>query len=321
MCFVFFLAVLTGCRTASPAPVTFPHPTRWRSPTATPSLVFPTRAISLTPTPAPTPTLRTYTVREGDTFGAIAVKFGVAVDDLINANPDVNPIALPIGTVLVIPNPPAGTDIQQPSPTPIEMDVGPPVCYVQPSGGKWCLAWVANPGEAPVASVYVRFSLYASAADDPTAMLEEPLPLTVLPPGERTVAAAFFPPDQAREDIVRVDLVGAIRTAGDGGILPLTIVREDPQPLADGLALTVDFRIDAEEPLSANRLDAVLVLIDPSGRPVGFRILRIQGEWSSGSVHPLTLDAFLLAGEVDSYEFILQARREALETEPSPSPT
>ncbi len=44
-----------------------------------------------------------YVVQSGDTFTSIAIKFGVTLDDLIKANPDLNPNLLSIGAEVVIP--------------------------------------------------------------------------------------------------------------------------------------------------------------------------------------------------------------------------
>jgi len=44
-----------------------------------------------------------YTVVENDTLIAIAVRFGITLDELQVANPDVNPNILSLGTQLVIP--------------------------------------------------------------------------------------------------------------------------------------------------------------------------------------------------------------------------
>ncbi len=38
-----------------------------------------------------------YTVRSGDTLGAIAIHFGVSVDDIMTLNPGVEPTALRVG--------------------------------------------------------------------------------------------------------------------------------------------------------------------------------------------------------------------------------
>jgi murein DD-endopeptidase MepM/ murein hydrolase activator NlpD len=305
---LLFVAVFSGCQATVPATVTFPSPVRWQSPTASPTRFFPTRERSLTPTLAPTPTPRTYTVRAGDTFGSIATKFGVTVDDLIRANPGVDPNALPIGTVLVIPVRPSGSETPQPSPTPVGLDVGSPCCYLQPDGGKWCVVLVGNPGPDAAAGIYLRFSLYPAVTDEPSAVREEALPVTVLPAGRRAAAAAFFPPEESQDDILRVELLGAVRAEENPGLLPLTLVKEESRSIPEGMELTVAFRIDTAEETAANRLDAVLALVDGSGRPVGFRILHETGDWPSGTVHELTLTAFVLGGKMEDYDFLLQAR-------------
>ncbi len=44
-----------------------------------------------------------YVVQSGDTFYSIALKFGVTVDDIVNANPQVDPNMLSIGTEIIVP--------------------------------------------------------------------------------------------------------------------------------------------------------------------------------------------------------------------------
>jgi hypothetical protein len=164
-----------------------------------------------------------------------------------------------------------------------------------------------RPAEGDGAGVYLRFSLYAPDSADPSISKEAALPVTVLPAGSRTVAAVYFAPEEARDEVLRVELISAIRSAETTDLLPLTILKEESYPLSDGLELSVEFRMDTEG-VAANRLDAALVLLDSAGRPVGFRILRSEGEWPAGPAHNLTLDAFVLGGEWTDYEFILQAR-------------
>lgn len=44
-----------------------------------------------------------YTIRPGDTLGDIAFRFNISTDDLIEANPGINPYNLRIGQVICIP--------------------------------------------------------------------------------------------------------------------------------------------------------------------------------------------------------------------------
>ena len=57
------------------------------------------------PTPTAAPTPRVYVVEDGDTPWDIALKFRMSVDDLLAANPGVNPSLLRPGANLIIPGP------------------------------------------------------------------------------------------------------------------------------------------------------------------------------------------------------------------------
>jgi len=67
-----------------------------------------------TPIPAPTATPaslgQTYTVQAGDIPVTIAEKFGITVEELLAANPGIDPRGLQVGDVLIIPAPSAEGD-------------------------------------------------------------------------------------------------------------------------------------------------------------------------------------------------------------------
>ncbi|MFZ2572685.1 MAG: LysM domain-containing protein, partial [Trichococcus flocculiformis] len=57
-----------------------------------------------TPTTPTTPTTGTsYTVKAGDTLYAIALRYGVTITQLVNANGIANPNLIRVGQVLIIP--------------------------------------------------------------------------------------------------------------------------------------------------------------------------------------------------------------------------
>jgi LysM repeat protein len=299
---------LAGCRAvATPTPA-FPTPIQWRSPTASPTLIFPTPLVTLTPSPVPTATPITYSVKKGDTLGSIAFHFGVKVEDLQKANPGLDPNALSIGQVLIIPPASGSGGTIQPSPTPVDLQVEFPRCFYQVGGGKWCLALIGNPGSDPVSGISLRFSLYPSATDYPSATREMALPLLVLPAGERTIAAAFFPPEEAADDILRVEILSAIRSTDAPGILPVTIFGETTAAIPEGMEVTVDYQVDPQAPSPAAELDGVLTLLDAGGQPIGFRIFRSTGPLAPAAPQHLVLSAYALSGQAASCELILQAR-------------
>ncbi len=50
---------------------------------------------------------RFYTIRSGDTFGTIAIRLGITVDDIIALNPDVEPTSLRVGQKIKVGKAPA----------------------------------------------------------------------------------------------------------------------------------------------------------------------------------------------------------------------
>ncbi|MFH1474273.1 MAG: LysM domain-containing protein [Chloroflexota bacterium] len=96
------VAACGGGATPTPAPTETPAPTDIYLPTEAPASETP----AATEEPAATPAAGTrYTVKKGDTMWAIAQSAGITLADLRAANPDVDPRAMRVGTVLVIPAP------------------------------------------------------------------------------------------------------------------------------------------------------------------------------------------------------------------------
>jgi LysM repeat protein len=107
---VILLLILgtAACGQTSPTATPIPTPTRQLTPywSPTPSQTLPLKSLQInTPSPPPSPTLTpiTYKVVKGDTMLGIALRFGVSLEDLLAANPEVDPRFLSIDTNLIIP--------------------------------------------------------------------------------------------------------------------------------------------------------------------------------------------------------------------------
>jgi LysM repeat protein len=107
--------------------------------------------------PSVTPEPVIYTVVLGDSLSSIALRFGVDLNALIQANPAVNATAMSIGTKLIIP-PMKDVKGTQPGsitslPTPVIAVVGKPDCH-RADDGQWvCFLLVNNELEEAVTNV------------------------------------------------------------------------------------------------------------------------------------------------------------------------
>lgn len=71
------------------------------------------------PTPAPAAPTVVHVVEAGDTVSGIALKYGSSIDDILAANPDLDPDLLSIGQEVTVPlAPPTPTSTPTPAPTP-----------------------------------------------------------------------------------------------------------------------------------------------------------------------------------------------------------
>ena len=123
-----------------------------------------------------------------------SVDYGVSLEALQAANPDVQAQFLSIGTVLVIPPPEGGlaiaaTHLAPPPLAPVTL--GQPACYAQASGSLVCLVEARNPGDLPVENVSARLTL---AGDDglPFASAVGFTALDLIPPGGTLPLAVLF---------------------------------------------------------------------------------------------------------------------------------
>jgi LysM repeat protein len=256
----------------------------------------------------PSPTPFTYTVRKGDTISSIALKFGVSMDDLQAANPEVSPNAMSVGQVIRIPSNPENPS-GEPTPTPAPFTVQQIQCYPTADKGMWCFVLAHNDFSEFMENVSAQVTL-VDANNTVLASQIALLPLNILPPNTSLPLAIFFPPEIPFDAKPQVQVLTAIRLLpNDERYLPATVGNTLVQVNAEGRSAQVSGRVLMPENARAARQVWVTgTAYDVAGRVVGVR----RWEWSAGLAAggslPFEFMVSSLGGKIARVDFAVEAR-------------
>lgn len=282
--------------------------------TSTPAPLFPTGSLQtpegvvVAETPLPTPTPFTYTIQQGDTLSSIALKFGVSMDDLQAANPEVSPNAMSVGQVINIPGNP-GNPSGEPPPTPAPFTIQQIECYPTADRGMWCFVLVHNEFPDLMENVSAQVTL-VDATDAVIASQTALLPLNILPPGTSLPLSVFFPPNIPADANAKVQVLTAIRLLpGDERYLPATVNNTLAQVNTDGRSARLSGQVllpgDAQP---AGQVWVTGTAYDVTGRVVGVRRWEASEGLSPGGILPFEFMVSSLGATIERVEFAVEAR-------------
>jgi hypothetical protein len=241
-------------------------------------------------------------------MGAIALKFGVSLDDLVAANPDVSPNSMSIGTSLRIPSNPANPSGAS-TPTPVPAPVRQVVCYPSADLGMWCFVLVFNDTPDFLENLSAQLTLLDSDGNSLASAPAISL-LNILPPGSALPLVVFFPPVIPGSAAPVAQLLTGIRlTPGDERYLPATL--HNTLVKVDGSGRTAQVsgqvRLPAEAP-GANVVWVATVAYDRSGQVVGVRRWESTDGLPPGGSLSFLFAVSSLGGEIESVAFVVEAR-------------
>ena len=306
---ILILFIFSGTACASQPAVSTPKPvdlipyltaTQAAPQLPTPNLVAPE-------TPLPTSTPFTYTVEQGETIGSIALKFGVSIDDLIAANPEVSPNIMSIGTVLKIPSNPDNPSGEA-APPPVPLIVEQIECYPTSNNGMWCFVLVHNDFPYFIENVSAQVTLVDANGNFLVTQVAL-LPLNIIPPNMSLPLAVYFPPDIPLGAKPQVQLLTAIRLQpNDSRYLPAMVNNTLVEINSDGhfANITGEVRLPAESN-AATQVWVAAVAYDDSGRVVGIK------RWDGGGIQPggslmFEMTVASLGGRMMRVDFAVEAR-------------
>jgi len=303
---LFFLTACAPQQTPSRYPAVDLIPFATSTPNPLHSLVPEGMITAETPLPGPTPF--TYTVQTGDTMSSIALKFGVSIDDLQVANPDISPNAMSVGQVLNIPSNPDNPS-GEPTPTPAPLTVQQIECYSTADKGMWCFVLVHNDFPEFMENVSVQVTLVD--ANNATLVSQTALLLlNILLPNTSLPLAVFFPPEIPLDARPQVQILTAIRLLpNDERYLPATINNTLVQVNADGRSAHISGQVLLPSDVkAANQVWVAGTAYDDAGRVVGLRRWESSAGLSPGGSLPFEFMVHSIGGKIARVEFAVEAR-------------
>jgi LysM repeat protein len=247
-------------------------------------------------------------VQTGDTISSIAIKFGVSMDDLQAANPEISPNAMSVGQVLHIPSHPDNPS-GEPMPTPAAFTVQQIKCYPTADKGMWCFVLVHNDFSDFMENVSAQVTL----VDENNVILASQtalLPLNILPPNTSLPLTVFFPPEIPLDAKPQVQVLTAIQLLpNDERYLPATINSTLVQVNADGRSARVSGQVLLPSQAgSASQVWVAGIAYDDAGRVVGVRRWESSAGLSPGESLRFEFMVSSIGGKIARVEFAVEAR-------------
>ncbi|MGD8605508.1 MAG: LysM peptidoglycan-binding domain-containing protein [Anaerolineales bacterium] len=305
-------ALLIGCQVVTPEPTELvsvpliPYQTATQTPDSAvefESMAEPTRI-------DPTPTPWVHIVQQNDTLLGIANRYGVTLDELLLANPDIDPRLLTIDQEIIIPGPEGESGpVVLPTPTPLPMETSPTVCYPTASGGLWCILSVRNTTEEMIEGISVTIALLGASGD---VIQSEPAysPHNILPPGAQMPMAVQFAASPQENYTPVGRLLSAIRSGEltDRYVLPeLDDVESTTSATSSQMMLSGTVILSGIEDGATVDLSLLAMGLDSNGQVVGYTKWTMYGLTGSQSV-PFQVRIISLGPDIADYEILVEGR-------------
>lgn len=304
--------ILSAC-SPTPAPALSPSPLPVRELTpyrARTSTLTPVQVDASTPTllPSATPTPLIHVVTRGQDMFGIALFYGIGLDALKTANPEINPNFLSVGANLIIPGVVLPTaPVANPTPTPLPVETARPNCLPEQNQGLWCFLAVRNPGPGRLESFSARLRLSGSGGEVREAIAYSPLNL--LEAGTEIALAAYFPAPIPANYQVSAEILTALPVLeGDTRYLPAQL--EQPMLTIDpgGLSATFSAQATVGGDIPAATVWVVVTAYDAQGQIVGMRRWENEQPLPSGERLPVSVQVYSVGPVIALVEALVEAR-------------
>ena len=241
-------------------------------------------------------------------MSSVALKFGVSLDDLQAANPEVNPNAMSVGQVLHIPSNP-GSPSGEATPTPAPFMVEQIECYPTTDRAMWCFVLAYNDSLDFMENLSAQVTL-VDANQNFIASQTAFSPLNILPPNTSLPLTVYFPPEVSFDSKPQVQILTAIRLLpNDSRYIPAMVNNTLVQVNAEGHSAQVSgLVLSLSQRATADQVWVVATAYDDAGRVVGVRRSESSSSIPPGGSLPFSLLVSSVGGKIERVEFAVEAR-------------
>jgi hypothetical protein len=286
-----------------------PYPTSTVS--ATP---LPTDYVSPTPSPTITPTATQvyYEVRDGDDMYGIAFMYGINPQEIMTANPTVNPRMMGPGLRLLIPITPVpgatatATLALTPTSTPPYSALNDPDCYPDAVGGLWCFILLENDqgGALENVSAIVDLEIGEDVRSEVATM-----PLNLLLAGQSLPLVAYFEGPVGKGYTVSSEVNFLLPVMPDDQrYLAVELTNQKISILGDGRRTLISGTAEVpDEGPNGRYLWINATAFDAEGRVVGVRRWELNDLISAGDQVPYEFSVYSMGNAIDRVDVLAES--------------
>lgn len=285
-----------------------PYLTRTPQESAATPEALPTETPSPTPDATPAPLVHEVALQE--TISSIAERYGVPTAAILEANPDVDPRALTVGTQLLIPMDQATRPQSAGNSESLVLDLRDARCEATAEGGLWCHALLTNPLSQTTDRLLVRFTLSIADSQD-VLRVNVPALLNRIQPGETVPVSAFIPAPAPRVSGVTAELLSALPVSENTTAYLDAALQNERINLQGRLAnVTVEVLLPSDALLTAAAAPEIWLVAsayDNQGRLLGARRLEHTPEDPKQNPVELTLQVFSNSAQIERVRLQVEA--------------
>lgn len=309
-CALFLVVIgilVTGCSQATLQATATIRSTEALTPfhTLTPTAAKPSATIVVTipVTPSPTPTPFLHTITNDDTMLGLAFRYGVKLEDLKTANPNVNPNAMTVGSQLIIPISGEISEVMS-TPTAVPVKAGQPACYGTADGGAWCVIAVHNDLDVSLENLSAWVGLYSSGGEM-TANQVAYAPMNILRPGSTMPLMAHFSAPLPAEYGARSEMLSVYTiAANDARYLDAEAKADQVEINPQGSQAVVSGKVLLSSgSAKPTQVWVLVVAYDAQGNILGAR------KWKSAGDTSFNTTVYSLGGIIDHIELLCEVRK------------